>query len=136
MTYFDFCKEKLSRLGLGCMRLPVVDGDYSKIDTEKTAELVDYAIKNGINYFDTAFGYHNGNSETVMGEVLSKYPRESFYLTSKFPGYDLSNIDKVEEIFDKQLVKCKVDYFDFYLCPCGVLRYSLSAQRCRRQLAL
>lgn len=105
----------LSALGMGTMRLPVFDGDDSKIDEAKTAEMVDYAIKNGINYFDTAWGYHSGNSEIVMGKVLKSYPRDSFYLASKFPGYDLSNMDKVQEIFEKQLEKCGVDYFDFYL---------------------
>lgn len=105
----------LSALGMGTMRLPVFDGDDSKIDEAKTAEMVAYAIENGINYFDTAWGYHSGNSEIVMGKVLKSYPRDSFYLASKFPGYDLSNMDKVQEIFEKQLEKCGVDYFDFYL---------------------
>ncbi len=105
----------LSALGMGTMRLPVFDGDDSKIDEEKTSEMVAYAIRHGINYFDTAWGYHSGNSEIVMGKVLKSYPRDSFYLASKFPGYDLSNMDKVEEIFEKQLKKCGVDYFDFYL---------------------
>lgn len=105
----------LSALGMGTMRLPVFDGDDSKIDEEKTSEMVAYAIGHGINYFDTAWGYHSGNSEIVMGKVLKSYPRDSFYLASKFPGYDLSNMDKVEEIFEKQLKKCGVDYFDFYL---------------------
>ncbi len=105
----------LSALGMGTMRLPVFDGDDSKIDEEKTSEMVAYAIGHGINYFDTAWSYHSGNSEIVMGKVLKSYPRDSFYLASKFPGYDLSNMDKVEEIFEKQLKKCGVDYFDFYL---------------------
>ena len=100
---------------MGTMRLPVFDDDDSKIDEEKTSEMVAYAIRHGINYFDTAWGYHSGNSEIVMGKVLKSYPRDSFYLASKFPGYDLSNMDKVEEIFEKQLKKCGVDYFDFYL---------------------
>lgn len=98
MLYKDFQDIKLSTLGLGCMRLPVKNGNDAEIDEEQTAEMVDYAIKNGINYFDTAWGYHAGMSETVIGKILSKYPRESFYLASKFPGYDLSNMDKVEEI--------------------------------------
>ncbi len=105
----------LSALGMGTMRLPVLDGDDAKIDEEKTAEMVAYAMEHGINYYDTAWGYHSGNSELVMGKVLSKYSRDSFYLATKFPGYDLSNMDKVEEIFEKQLEKCKVEYFDFYL---------------------
>lgn len=115
MVTKEFQDITLSALGMGTMRLPVFDGDDSKIDEAKTAEMVDYAIKNGINYFDTAWGYHSGNSEIVMGKVLKSYPRDSFYLASKFPGYDLSNMDKVQEIFEKQLEKCGVDYFDFYL---------------------
>ena len=115
MIYKDFKGMKLSQLGMGSMRLPVIGGDDSKIDESAAMEMVDYAIRNGINYFDTAWGYHGGNSETVMGKALSRYPRESFYLASKFPGYDLSNMDKVEEIFEKQLEKCRVGYFDFYL---------------------
>ena len=116
MLYKDFQGLKLSSLGLGTMRLPNkgVDSDVP-VDEEETAKMVDYALKNGINYFDTAWGYHNGESEKVIGKVLSKYPRDSFYLATKFPGYDLSNMDKVEEIFEKQLEKCRVDYFDFYL---------------------
>ncbi len=116
MLYKEFQDIKLSNLGLGTMRLPNkgVNGD-TPIDEEETAKMVEYAINKGINYFDTAWGYHNGESELVMGKVLKKYPRESFYLATKFPGYDLSNMDKVEKIFEKQLEKCQVDYFDFYL---------------------
>ena len=77
--------------------------------------MVDIAMESGINYYDTAWGYHGGNSELVMGKALKIYPRDSFYLADKFPGYDLSNMGKTEEIFEKQLKKCGVDYFDFYL---------------------
>lgn len=115
MVYKEYQDLKLSALGLGTMRLPVIDGDDARVDEEKTAEMVAYAMEKGINYYDTAWGYHSGNSETVMGKVLSQYDRDSFYLATKFPGYDLSNMDKVEEIFEKQLEKCRVDYFDFYL---------------------
>ena len=113
MIYNNFKDLKLSSLGFGSMRLPV--NEDSTINEEETLKMIDYAIKNGINYFDTAWGYHNGESENVMGKLLKNYPRESFYLATKFPGYDLSNMDKVEEIFEKQLEKCQVDYFDFYL---------------------
>lgn len=115
MIYKQFQDLKLSALGLGAMRLPGSGKDNEEINEEKTAEMVSYAMAHGINYYDTAWGYHNGNSETVLGRVLSKYPRDSFYLADKFPGYDLSNMDKVETIFEKQLEKCGVDYFDFYL---------------------
>ncbi|XCP85950.1 aldo/keto reductase [Roseburia hominis] len=115
MIYKNFQELKLSALGLGTMRLPLIDGDDKQIDEAATAEMVEFALKQGINYFDTAWGYHDGNSEIVMGKTLKKYPRESFYLASKFPGYDLNNMPKVEEIFEKQLEKCQVEYFDFYL---------------------
>ena len=113
MIYKNFQDIKLSSLGMGCMRLPV--DENKEIDMAKTAEMVEYAISKGVNYFDTAWGYHGGKSETAMGEILSKYPRESYCLASKFPGYDLKNMNKIEEIFEEQLRKCKTDYFDFYL---------------------
>jgi predicted aldo/keto reductase-like oxidoreductase len=72
-------------------------------------------MEHGVNYYDTAWGYHAGNSEIAMGKALKNYDRDSFYLATKFPGYDLSNMGKVEEIFEKQLEKCQVTYFDFYL---------------------
>ena len=97
------------------MRLPVIGGDDSKIDETAAEKMVDYAMEHGINYYDTAWGYHGGQSELVIGRALKRYPRESYYLSTKFPGYDLSNMDKVEEIFEKQLKKCGVEYFDFYL---------------------
>ncbi len=109
----DFKELKLSALGMGCMRLP--QHEDKTIDKEAAAQMVAYAMANGINYYDTAWGYHNGNSELVMGEILEKYDRESFYLATKFPGYSIENMEKVEEIFEKQLSKCRVDYFDFYL---------------------
>lgn len=115
MIYRDFQDIKLSGLGLGMMRLPVIDGNESQIDEVKVSEMIEYAMKNGINYYDTAWGYHSGNSEITVGKFLSKYPRESYYLASKFPGYDNSNMPKVKEIFEKQLEKCQTSYFDFYL---------------------
>lgn len=115
MIYKDYQGLKLSALGMGTMRLPVIDGDDARVDEAAVKEMVAYAMENGINYYDTAWGYHGGNSELVMGRTLKEYPRESFYLATKFPGYDLSNMGKVEEIFEEQLRKCQVDYFDFYL---------------------
>ncbi len=113
MYYNKFKDIQISALGLGCMRFPTLED--KTIDIEKTKVLFDYAIKNGLNYFDTAWGYHNGQSESVVGEILSNYPRDSYYLASKFPGYDLAHFGKQAEIFEQQLVKCKTDYFDFYL---------------------
>ncbi len=114
MIYKEFKGKKLSALGMGCMRFPTY-GEDKTIDEAKTAEMFDYAIKNGINYFDTAWGYHDGKSELVVGKLLEKYPRESFYLASKFPGYSKENWGRAKEIFEKQLEKCRVDHFDFYL---------------------
>lgn len=115
MIYKNFQGIRLSALGVGAMRLPVVNGNDSEIDEKAAAAMVDYAMEHGINYYDTAWGYHGGNSELVMGRALGKYPRERYYLADKFPGYDLSNMDKAEPIFEKQLEKCGVSYFDFYL---------------------
>ena len=109
-----FQNLQLSALGFGAMRLPVIGEKISNIDQTAT-EMVDYAMKNGVNYYDTAWGYHEGMSEISIGKTLGKYPRNSFYLATKFPGYDLANMNKVEEIFEKQLEKCGVEYFDFYL---------------------
>ncbi len=115
MIYKQFQDRQLSALGFGCMRLPTVGGNDANVNEPEAARLIARAMEGGVNYYDTAWGYHAGNSETVMGRILKQYPRDSFYLASKFPGYDLSNMGKVEEIFDQQLEKCQVDYFDFYL---------------------
>lgn len=115
MIYKQFQDRQLSALGFGCMRLPTVGGNDANVNEAEAARLIARAMEGGVNYYDTAWGYHAGNSETVMGRILKQYPRDSFYLASKFPGYDLSNMGKVEEIFDQQLEKCQVDYFDFYL---------------------
>ena len=115
MIYRDFQNLKLSALGFGAMRLPVVDGDDSRIDEAAALRMVDTAMAAGVNYYDTAWGYHGENSELVMGKALSRYPRDSWYLATKFPGYDADNWSKVREIFPRQLEKLRVDYFDFYL---------------------
>lgn len=115
MIYNDFQGMKLSALGMGNMRLPVVDGNDSRIDVGSAKEMIVYCMEHGINYYDTAYGYHGGQSELVVGELLKAYQRDTFYLASKFPGYDLSNMTKVKEIFEEQLQKCQVEYFDFYL---------------------
>ena len=115
MIYTDFQDEKLSLFGMGCMRLPLIDGVDSNIDKAAATAMIDYAMEQGVNYYDVAWGYHGGNSELVVGEALSRYPRESFKLATKFPGYDLGNMGKVAEIFEEQLRKCQVEYFDFYL---------------------
>ena len=115
MIYNSFQDIRLSALGFGAMRLPVINGDDSRIDEAAALRMVDTAMANGINYYDTAWGYHGENSELVMGKALARYPRESFCLATKFPGYDPGNWSKVEEIFETQLKKLNTTYFDFYL---------------------
>lgn len=105
---------KVSLLGYGLLRLPKV-GKGPEIDKEKALNLIDTAIRGGINYFDTAWYYHNGLSESFAGEALSRYPRNSYYLATKLPITLIENRKQAEDIFNKQLEKCKVDYFDFYL---------------------
>ncbi len=97
------------------MRLPVINGDSSNIDEAATEEMFDYAISHGVNYFDTAWPYHSGQSEKVTAKILKKYPRDSYYLATKYPGHQVSDTYDPAEIFEAQLKKCDVDYFDFYL---------------------
>lgn len=106
---------KVSLLGMGCMRLPKVDPEKEDIDYEKAQEIIDYAYANGVNYFDTAYGYHGGQSEVFVGHALKKYPRDSFFLASKMPIWCVKEKGDVERIFNEQLQRCQTDYFDFYL---------------------
>ena len=113
MIYSDFQDKQLSLLGFGTMRLPTLpDGS---IDETQVEEMVAYAMDSGVNYFDTAWPYHNGESERVIGRVLSKYDRGSYYLATKYPGHQISRRYDPAAIFETQLEKCGVDYFDFYL---------------------
>lgn len=112
MLYSDFQGKKLSLLGFGAMRLPESDG---KVDEAAVEAMVRTAIERGVNYFDTAWPYHAGMSERVMGKVLSKYSRESFYLADKYPGHQIMKDMDPARIFEEQLRRCQVEYFDFYL---------------------
>ena len=114
MIYNEFKGERLSALGFGTMRLPVLE-DGKTIDVEQTRRMVDYAIAHGINYFDTAVPYHDGKSESVIGEILSEYPREMCNLATKYPGHQHSKVFDPAATFAKQLEKCRVDHFDYYL---------------------
>ena len=113
MIYHEFQDLKLSALGFGTMRLPTLEN--GSIDVPQTEEMVKYALEHGVNYFDTAYPYHGGLSETVVGAALKNYPRESFYLADKFPGHQIAKSYHPEEVFEEQLEKCQVEYFDFYL---------------------
>lgn len=102
-----------SLLGFGCMRFPKKeDGTIDELEAEK---MIDHAIANGVTYIDTAYPYHNGDSEPFVGRVLKKYPRNSFYLATKLPIWELKTKEDVKRIFDSQLERLDVDYVDFYL---------------------
>ena len=113
MMYNEACGEKLSRLGFGCMRLPLTA--EKAIDERELQKMVDYAIDHGVNYFDTAWPYHGGHSEIAIGKALAKYPREKWFLADKYPGHQIASSYNPAEIFEEQLKKCNVDYVDFYL---------------------
>lgn len=108
-------RESLSVLGLGCMRFPVLTGKGEAIDHEKAQEIVDFSLANGINYLDTAHGYHAGESQKFLGKALAKHPRDSYYLATKLPIWDAKTPEDVEKIFKLQLEYLNTDYFDFYL---------------------
>ena len=106
--------DKISLLGFGLMRLPKLPGSQ-KIDYPKAEEMIDLAMQAGVNYYDTAYVYHAGDSELFVGEILSKYPRESYFLADKLPTWLLNSEEDVHRIFDEQLKKCNTDYFDYFL---------------------
>ena len=93
-------------LGFGCMRLPM-NKDGSEVDMVELDKMVEYAMNHGANYFDTAYMYVDSKSETVMGKVLKKYPRESFILADKSPIYKMKEYDDVRKIFDEQRKNAK-----------------------------
>src|SRR5574344_188946 len=111
----------ISLLGFGCMRFPVIehkgeDGKIEKsIDMEKSQKLVDYAYSHGVNYYDTAYNYHRGKSGEAIGKMLKKYPRDSFYLANKMPSWLIEKPEDCKRLFEEQLTKCGVEYFDYYL---------------------
>ena len=96
-----FQELTLSRLGFGTMRLPM--GEDGTIDEKAVDEMVDMAMENGVNYFDTAWPYHGGMSEIVIGRSLGRYSRESWYLANKYPGHQIFRSYDPAAIFEKQL---------------------------------
>ena len=105
--------KEISVLGFGCMRF--ARNAVGKTDVVETEKQILEAINNGVNYFDTAWFYHNGKSEEIMGKLLAKYPRESFYLADKMPFNKFESHEQVVETFETQLKRTGLSYFDFYL---------------------
>ena len=107
-----FAGKEFPLIALGCMRLPMRD---SKIDMDELDKMVEYAMSHVANYFDTAYMYVEGKSENAIGEILKQYPRESFFLADKCPAYLVNSKEDVARLFNEQLKKCHVDYFDNYM---------------------
>lgn len=114
MIYRNFKDKKLSALGFGTMRLPLIEGSKT-IDQEAVQKMTDLAMAAGVNYYDTAWPYHDGNSETAIAKALAKYPRDSYYIADKYPGHQIAETYDPADIFEKQLVKLGTDHIDFYL---------------------
>ncbi len=117
MRYREMGKTgvEVSTLGFGCMRFPTVDGKDGQIDETKSIEMIRYAIDNGVNYLDTAFFYHSGNSERLVGKALKDGYRDLVYLATKLPLGEVNCEEDVERIFNEQLAKLDTDHVDFYL---------------------
>ena len=110
---FDKLGIETSLLGFGCMRFPTTA--EGKIEEEEAERMIDRAISQGVNYIDTAYPYHNGQSEIVVGKILKKYPRDSFYLATKLPCWEVHTTEDISRLFYQQLDKLQTDYIDFYL---------------------
>ncbi|MDR2366950.1 MAG: aldo/keto reductase [Deltaproteobacteria bacterium] len=113
--YFPSIGEKISLLGFGLMRLPTVNNAHKDIDYPVAELMVDKALAGGVNYFDTAWIYHEGQSEVFAGRALSRHPRDSYNIATKMPVWLLENLDQAKEIFAGQLAKLRTDHIDFYL---------------------
>jgi len=110
-------EKSISSIGLGCMRLPTKDNLQmsQNIDEIETTKMIEYAIDNGINYFDTAYPYHGGKSEVVIGKILNNFKRNEFYLATKSPVWFINSEGDFTRLLEEQLTKLKFDYIDFYL---------------------
>ena len=105
--------NEMPKIGFGLMRLPETDG---VIDLDKVCKMVDAYMDAGFNYFDTAYVYHGGNSEkTVKEAIVKRYPRDSFTIATKLPAWSIHSFEDRDKIFNEQLERCGVDYFDYYL---------------------
>jgi len=132
MNYRRFGKLewKVSALGFGCMRLPTVGGEHSKINEPEAIRMIRYAIDHGVNYVDTAYGYHGGNGEILVGKALKDGYRERVRLATKLPVWRINSREDMDRIFDEQLKKLQTDFLDFYLL------HSLNAENWKKAVGL
>lgn len=125
MLYREIGKtgEKVSVLGFGCMRLPILDGNVEHIDEEKAINMIEYAVTNGVNYYDTAYPYHSsrrtkgGASETFLGKAIKPH-RDKVYLATKSPSWLINSRGDFDRYLDEQLERMQTDHIDFYLLHC------------------
>lgn len=117
MQYRNMTKDKIkvSQLGFGCMRFPTFEGDSASIDKNLSKEMLYYAIDQGVNYIDTAYPYHQGNSESFVGETLKGEYRDKVYLATKLPSWLIEEYSDFEKYLDEQLENLQTDHIDFYL---------------------
>ena len=112
-------REKVSILGLGGVRLPVLSGKLGSqddaVDYEAGSKMVDYALAHGINWFDTGYFYHKGDSERFYGHALARHPRESFWFCTKAPWWSINTLEDARRIFEEQLERTRLGYFDVYM---------------------
>jgi predicted aldo/keto reductase-like oxidoreductase len=107
--------KKISILGFGCMRLPVVDGKYNQVDMDVAVPLIRNAIDNGINYLDTAYPYHNGKSEEVISEVIKDGYREKVFIADKLPSWMINSRADMDRYLQEQIDRLQTEKIDFYL---------------------
>lgn len=113
MEYRNMKDAKVSLLGFGCMRFPVRED--GKIDRPRSFKMLDAAYDAGVTYYDTAYPYHAGESELVVGEWQKTKPRESLLIATKYPSWELKEAGDIEKTLNEQLSKLQTDYIDFYL---------------------
>ena len=114
MKYREMAGEKISVLGFGCMRFPTTSKNAEDIDAEKSAKILEYAIENGVNYFDTAYVYHGGKGESFIGGVLKPY-RDKIHIATKCPTWEVKCEEDFDRLLNEQLERLQTDYIDFYL---------------------
>lgn len=128
-TQFNEVENGISLLGMGNMRLPLRGQDPTDIDEDEAQQMIDYLVESGVNYFDTAYGYHGGQSERFIGRALRRYPRKNYVLATKMPMWNIQEEADIPRLFEEQLQRTGAGYFDFYLCHSMTSAYFSTLER-------